>query len=78
MVLGIAVDLSVQLYFLRLFPGPYRAGVSGRLVLVGSDRVSRRRVVSRDLAHPWSETRVEVESGVLARPSGQRGRPEAG
>ena len=36
-VLGIAVDLSALPYFLRPFPSPHRAGVSGRLVLVGSD-----------------------------------------
>ena len=52
MVLGIAVDLSAQAYFLHLFPGPYRAGVPGRLVLVGSDRASWRRVVSKGSAHP--------------------------
>ena len=37
MFLGIAVDLGALLYFFRLFPGPYRAGVPGRLVPVGSD-----------------------------------------
>ena len=63
-VLGIAVDLSALPYFLRLFPSPYRAGIPGRLVLVGSDRVGRKRAVSRGLAHPQSETRVGVKSGV--------------
>ena len=29
-------DLCALPYFLRPFPGPYRAGVPGRLVLVGS------------------------------------------
>ena len=57
-------DLCALPYFLRPFPGPYRAGVPGRLVPVGSDRASRRRAVSKGLAHPRSETRVEVESGV--------------
>ena len=47
MVLGIAVDLSALPYFLLPFPGPYRAGVLGRLVLVGSDCASRRGVVGR-------------------------------
>ena len=63
-VLGITVDLSALPYFLRLFPGPHRAGVPGRLVPVGSDCASRRRAVSRGWAHPLSETRVGVESGV--------------
>ena len=48
-VLGIAVDLSAPAYFLHPFPGPYRAGVPGRLVLVGSDCASWRRAVSRGL-----------------------------
>ena len=78
MVLGIAVDLSALPYFLRPFPGPYRAGVPGRLVSVGSDCASRRGVVSRGSVHSWSEKRVGIESGVLARPSDQRGRPEVG
>ena len=38
--LGIMVDLGALPYFLRLFPGSYRAGVPGRLVLVGSDCAS--------------------------------------
>ena len=75
-VLGIAVDLSASPYFLRPFPGPYRAGVPGRLVPVGSDCASRRGAVSRGLAHSRSEKRVGVGSGVLARPSVQRGYPE--
>ena len=50
--LGIAVDLSALSYFLRLFPNPYRAGVPGQLVLVGSDCASWRRAVSMGLAHP--------------------------
>ena len=36
-LLGIAVDLGALLYFFRPFPGPYRAGILGRLVPVGSD-----------------------------------------
>ena len=39
-VLGIAVDLGALPYFLRLFSSPYRAGVPGRLVPVGSDCAS--------------------------------------
>ena len=78
MALGIVVDLSALPYFLCLFPGPYRAGVPDRLVLVGSDRASWRRVVSRGLAHPRSEAWVGVESSALARPSDRRGHPEAG
>ena len=75
-VLGIAVDLSAMPYFLRPFPGPYRAGVPGRLVPVGSDCASWRRAVSRGSAHPRSEKRVGVGSGVLTRPSGWRGHLE--
>ena len=77
-VLGIAVDLSVLPYFLRPFPGPYRAGIPGRFVPVGFDCARRRGAVSRGSAHSRSEKRVGVKSGVLARPSGRRGRPEAG
>ena len=78
MVLGIAVDLSALPYFLHPFSGPYRAGVPGRLVPVGSDCASRRGVVSRGSAHPRSEKRVGVRSDVLARPFGRRGHPEVG
>ena len=63
-VLSIAVDLSALPYFLHPFPGPYRAGVPGRLVLVGSDCASWRKAVSRGLVHPQSEMRVRVGSGV--------------
>ena len=62
MVLGIAVGLSALPYFLRPFSGPYRAGVPGRLVLVGC--ASWRGAVSRGSMHPRSEKRVEVRSGV--------------
>ena len=64
MVLGIAVDLSALPYFLRSFTSPHRAGVPSRLFPVGSDCASRRRAVSRGSAHPRSETRVGVGSGV--------------
>ena len=57
-------DLCALPYFLCPFPGPYRAGAPGRLVPVGSDRASRRRVVSRGLAHPRTKTWVGVGSGV--------------
>ena len=57
-------DLYALPYFLCSFPGPYRAGVLCRLVPVGSDRASRRRVVSRGLAHPRTKTWVGVGSGV--------------
>ena len=77
-VLGIAVDLSVLPYFFRPFPDPYQVGVPGRLVPVGSDCASQRGAVSRGLAFSRLEKRVGVGSGVLARPSGRRGRPEAG
>ena len=71
-------DLYALPYFPRSFPGPYRAGVPGRLVPVGSECASRRGAVSRGLAHPQSETRVRVRSSALARPFGRRGRPEVG
>ena len=78
-VLGITVDLSALPYFLRSFPGPYRAGVPGWLVPVGSDCASRRGVVSRGSAHPRSETRVGVGSGVwLGLPVGEAVRRRAG
>ena len=77
-ILGIAVDLSALPYFLHPFPGPYRAGVPGRLVSVGSDCASWRRAVSKGSVHPRSKTRVKVGSGVLARPSCQRGHLEVG
>jgi len=78
MVLGIEVDLSALPYFLHLFPGPYRAGIPGRLVPVSSDRASRRRAVSRGLTHPRSETQVGVRRSALARPFGRRGRLKVG
>ena len=71
-VLGIMVDLGALPYFLRMFPGPYRAGVPGRLVPVGSDCASRGRVVSRGLVHPRSEMRAKVRSSVwLGLPVGE-------
>ena len=77
MVLGIVFDLSALPYFLCPFPGPHRAGIPGRLVLVGSDCASRRRAISKGSMHPRLETRVEVQKRCLARPSGWRGRPES-
>jgi len=59
-------DLCALPYFLRSFPGPYRAGVPGRLVLVGYDRASRRRAVSRGLRIPGR--RRGLESGVVLWP----------
>ena len=53
-------DLCALPYFLRSFPGPYRAGIPGRLIPVDSDRAGRS----------WKRR--------WARPSGRRGRPEAG
>ena len=67
------------LAFLRTSLGPYRAGIPGRLILVGSDRASWRRAVSRGWAYPRLESvGSELEAVLLARPSGRRGRPEAG
>ena len=68
-------DLCALPYFLCPFPGPYRAGVPGWLVLVGSDCASRRGAINRGSAHSWSEKRVRVGSGVwlglLVRETGQ-------
>ena len=54
-------DLCALPYFLRPFPGPYRAGVPGRLVPVGSDCASRRRAVSKEFPYPrlemWGRSR---------------------
>ena len=58
------VDLSALPYLLRLFPGPHRAGVPGRLVPVDSDYASQRRAICRGSVHPRSEMRVGVGSGV--------------
>ena len=71
-------DLCALPYFLRPFPGPYRAGVPGLLVPVGSDCASRRGAISRGSAHSRLEKQVRVGSGVLAKPSGRRDRLEAG
>ena len=71
-------DLCALPYFLRPFPGSYRAGVPGRLVPVGSDCASRRGAVSRGSVFFRSEKRVGVRSDILARPFGRRGRPEVG
>ena len=71
-------DLSALPCFLRSFPGPFRAGVPGELVPVGSGCASRRRAVSRVFTYPSRRRGVGVRSSALARPSGRRGRPEAG
>ena len=63
-VLGIAVDLSALPYFLRPFPGPHRACVPDRLVLVGSDYANWRRAISRGSTYSRSEKRVRVRSGI--------------
>ena len=78
-VLGIAVDLSALPYYLRLFPSPYRAGVPGQLVSVGSDCASRKGAVSRGSVHLRSEKRVGVGSGVgPGLPVGEAVRRRAG
>ena len=69
-------DLCALPCFLRSFPGPFRAGVPGRLVLVGSGCAGRRRAASRVFAYPGRRRGVGVGSSVLARPSDWRGRPE--
>jgi len=77
-------DLCALPCFLGMSPGPCRAGIPGRLIPVGSDRASRRRAVSRGWAYPQSDSAgsesevVLSEAVLLARPSGRRGRPEAG
>ena len=76
-VLGIADDLGALSYLLCLFSGPYRAGVSGRLVLVGSNCVSQSRVVSRGSAHPVEEV-GQSQKWCWASPFGRRGHPKAG
>ena len=57
-------DLCALPYFLRPFPGPYRAGIPGRWIPVSSDCASRRGAISRDLVHSWSEKWIRVGSGV--------------
>ena len=71
-------DLCALPYFLRPFPGPFRAGVPGQLVLAGSDCASQRRAVSKVFAYPGRRRGVGVGSSALARPSSRRGRPEVG
>ena len=75
---GIAVDLSMLPYFLRPFPGPYRAGIPDRLAPVGSDCASWSRAVSRAFAYPSRSRGIGVGSSALATPSSRRGRPKAG
>ena len=72
MVLSIAVDLGALPYFLRLFPGPYRADVPGRLVPV--DRF-RLRQSEKSCKQRFGASLVGVGSGrcsSLARPSDRR------
>ena len=57
-------DLCVVPYFLCPFPGPYRAGVPGRLFPVSSVCASQRGAVCRGSAYSRSKKRVEVGSGV--------------
>ena len=59
-----------------LSPGSFRAGVPGRMALVGPGRSSRRRVVSRVSANLGRRRGVGVGSSALATPSGRRGCPE--
>ena len=66
------LTLCTLLCFLRSFPGPFRAGVPGRLVLVGSGCTSWRRAVSRVFAYPGRRRGVGAESSALAKPSGRR------
>ena len=54
-------DLYALSYFLWTFPGPYRAGVPGRLVPVGSDCASRRGGVSRGSTHSRRRSGSEPE-----------------
>ena len=70
-------DLCALPYFLCSSPGPFRVGILGRLVLVGSGCTSRRRPVSRILAYPGRRRGVRVKSSALSRPFGRRVHPEA-
>ena len=58
-------DLSALPCFLRSFPGPFWAGVPGRLVPVGSGCASRRRAVSRVFAYPGQRHGVRVGGSAL-------------
>ena len=75
-VLGTMVDLSALPYFLRSFPGPYRADIPSRLVLASSDCASRRRAVSKVSTYPGRRRGVRVRNGAFGqafqseRPSG--------
>ena len=70
-------DLCALACFLRSSPGPFRAGVPGRIAPVGSGRASRRRVVSRVPVNPGRRRKIRVSSSAWARPSDRRGRPKA-
>jgi len=69
-------DLSALPCFLRSLPGPFRMGVPGRLVLVGSVCANRRRVVSRVFAYPSWRCGVRVggsaSPGLLVRETVRR------
>ena len=61
-------DLSALPCFLYSFPGPFWAGVPGRLVLVGSGCASQRRAVSRASVNPSRRHGVRVGVGGSALP----------
>ena len=63
--LGIAVDLNALSYLLRPFLDPYRAGVPGWLVPIGSDCTSWRGAVSRGSTHLRSERGTKSEASVV-------------
>ena len=66
------------LAFLRTSSGSYRAGVPGRMALVGSECAGRRRAVSMIPTSPGRrDVGLESEVALWARPSDRRGRPEA-
>ena len=48
-------------------PGPFRAGVPGRMAPVGPGRASRRRAASRLPMGPQSGSRVRVGSSILGQ-----------
>ena len=58
--------------FLRSSPGPFRAGVPGRMAPIGPGRASRRRAMSRVSVNPGRRRGVRVRSSA----SGQAFRSE--
>ena len=70
-------DLCALACFLRLFPGPFRAGVPGRMALVDSGCASQRRAVSRVSTNSGRRRGVGVGSSAWPRPSDRRGHSEA-